>query len=40
VTWSAPASGATVNGVTATYFDNSDFTGPSLTKHEFWINFN
>jgi regulation of enolase protein 1 (concanavalin A-like superfamily) len=40
VTWNAPAAGATVNGVTATYFDNTDFTGPSLTKHEHWINFN
>jgi beta-galactosidase len=40
VNWTAPASGSTVNGVTATYFDNSDFTGVSLTKHEFWINFN
>ena len=40
VTWTAPAAGATVNGVTATYFDNSDFTGTSVTKHEHWINFN
>ena len=40
VTWTAPATGATVNGVTATYFDNADFTGASETKHEFWINFN
>jgi beta-galactosidase len=39
VTWNAPAAGATVNGVTATYFDNSDLTGPSVTKHEWWINF-